>query len=62
MHERLERIDARLDELVNRVGYLERNAAETSVQIAGLSTRMDNFDRRLTRIERRLDLVEGPAP
>ncbi|MBV8845306.1 MAG: hypothetical protein JO307_21065 [Bryobacterales bacterium] len=71
----LRRIDARLDEhghkfddIIFRLERLEREVAGTRRDIAnlhedwvGMTRRLDNFDQRLQRIERRLDLVEEPA-
>jgi hypothetical protein len=58
----------KLDEIINRLGALERGVAALSLRIAeirvdfaGLSVRIDNLDRRVRRIERRLDLVDVPA-
>lgn len=73
---RFDRIDTRLaehglkfDEVITRLGALERgqadlrrDVAEVHVGLAAVNTRLDNLDRRVTRIERRLDLVEEPAP
>lgn len=36
----------------------ERHIGEVQVQMAGMNSRMDRFDERLARIERRLDLAE----
>ncbi len=58
----------KLDEIIVRLGALEREVASLSLRIAemkvdfaGLSVRVDNLDRRVGRIERRLELVEVPA-
>lgn len=58
----------KLDELINRIGVLEREVAslalrfaEMRVDFAGLSLRLDHIDSRVARIERRLDLVEVPT-
>jgi septal ring factor EnvC (AmiA/AmiB activator) len=58
----------KLDEIINRLGVLEREVASLSLRIAeirvdfaGLSVRLDNLDRRVGRIERRLDLADAPA-
>lgn len=48
----------KLDELTTRIGALERDGAAMKMDIVGLQVRMDNMDRRLSRIERRLDLTE----
>lgn len=60
LHERLDQTDVKLGEVIFRLGSLERGVAEMGVQIAHLSTRMDGFETRLTRIERRLDLADAP--
>ncbi len=65
---RLERIEHRLDQLTGRVGQLEQSLALTHREIgflhqevAALSVRMDRFDERFGRVERRLDLIDVPA-
>ncbi|HYP58065.1 MAG TPA: hypothetical protein VEQ35_07240 [Beijerinckia sp.] len=55
----VDRTEQRLDDLTLRVGHIERAVAEHSVQMAELNGRMDRFDARLARVERRLELVEG---
>ena len=59
----------KFDEVITRLGALERgqadlrrDVAEVHVGLAGVNTRLDNIDRRVTRIERRLDLIEDPTP
>jgi len=59
----------KLDEIISRIGALEREVAtltlrfaEMKVDFANLSVRIDNIDRRLSRVEQRLELVEVPAP
>lgn len=59
----------KFDEVISRLGRVERETASLRSEIAnlhedwvGLSRRLDNFDRRLGRIEHRLDLVDDPAP
>jgi tetrahydromethanopterin S-methyltransferase subunit G len=56
-----ERIDHKLDEIIARLGSLERKVAGIKLDYAALQQRLDNVDRRLDRIERRLDLVDGAA-
>ncbi|MEM7653669.1 MAG: hypothetical protein AAF220_10870 [Pseudomonadota bacterium] len=63
---RLRSIDAKLDRLVNhasdltdRMGHVESHLGTLSQQYAVLSARMDGFDRRLGRVEARLNLGEG---
>ena len=64
--EHLKRIQATLDgmkfdilDLKVRASATEQHLAQLSMQYAGLSSRMDRFDERLSRIERRLDLIEA---
>lgn len=59
----------KLDEIITRLGALEREIASLSLRIAeirvdsaGLSVRLDNLDRRVGRIEHRLELVDTAAP
>jgi polyhydroxyalkanoate synthesis regulator phasin len=59
----------KLDEIIGRIGVLEREVAalsprfaEMKVDFANLSERIDNLDRRVRRVELRLDLVEVPTP
>src|SRR5437763_5728257 len=59
----------KLDEIISRIGALEREVAtltlrfaEMKVDFANLSVRIDNLDHRLSRVEQRLELVEVPAP
>ena len=52
----------KLDEIIVRLGRLEREVAGLHADYAGLSVRLDNLDRRVGRIERRLELVEVPTP
>lgn len=51
----------KLDEIIDRLGRLEREVAGLHVDYAGLSIRLDNLDRRVGRIEQRLELVEVPT-
>jgi hypothetical protein len=48
-------------EVKGRLSRLERGLADVHVQLAEHSLRLDRFGDRLERIERRLDLVDGPA-
>jgi hypothetical protein len=52
----------KLDEIIVRLGRLEREIAGLHSDYAGLSVRLHNLDRRAGRIEQRLELVEVPAP
>jgi hypothetical protein len=58
----------KLDEIINRLGVLEREVAllalrfaEMKVDFANLSVRLDHIDHRVRRIEQRLELVEIPT-
>ncbi len=42
-----------------RLSSMEEHMGQVLVQLAGLNRRMDRFDERLARIERRLELVEA---
>jgi septal ring factor EnvC (AmiA/AmiB activator) len=59
----------KLDEIISRIGALEREVAtltlrfaEMKVDFANLSVRIDNLDNRLRRVDQRSELVEVPAP
>ena len=61
---RLDRIEGELRDVKGRLGLLEagqagirREIANLSESYASLSVRMDHFDERLSRIERRLDVI-----
>jgi hypothetical protein len=58
---RFENVERKLDELVTRVGSLERGFAGFHTDLAAINLRLDNLDRRVERIERRLDRVEPVA-
>lgn len=49
----------RMTEVEGRLGEHTRMFGHIEVAIAGLNGRMDRFDERMTRIERRLDLIEA---
>src|SRR5262249_49921265 len=58
----------KLDEIISRLGRLEREVADLHREVAGLhddyaglSVRLDNLDRRVGRIESRLELVDQPS-
>lgn len=48
----VERLADDMQEVKGRIGILEQ-------QYASISTRLDRFDERVNRIEKRLDLVEA---
>lgn len=60
--QRLHQITLRLSRMERDLGNLFRGFGELRGDYAGLAVQLDEFDKRLARIERRLDLVETPAP
>ena len=59
-----DRIERKLEDVVNRIGHLEvsvarlrRDCAYTEEGSAGLNVRMDRINDRVERIERRMELV-----
>jgi archaellum component FlaC len=59
MRRQLDRVEHRLDDVVARLGDVERTTADHSVQLAEINSKSDRPDARIARIEKRLDLVEG---
>ena len=53
-----ERTELDLADVKSRVSALEQMQGQALVLLGAMSQRMDRFDERLGRIERRLDLVE----
>jgi phage shock protein A len=56
------------EEVITRMGRVEREVVASRREITnlhedwvGMAKRLDNLDRRMARIERRLDLVEEPT-
>ena len=47
------------DDLTTHVGRIETDAAHIHVTLAEHAIRFDRLDTRMTRIDKRLDLVEG---
>ena len=58
MDGKLDRIEQRLDDVVARMGSLGQQTAALRTDIVQLQVRIDHFDQRPQRIERRLDLIE----
>jgi archaellum component FlaC len=58
MRGQLDRMETRIEDVI-RLGHIERSVADHSVQLAEINTKLDRLDARVTRIEKRLDLVEG---
>jgi archaellum component FlaC len=59
MRGQLDRMEHKLEDIIARLGHLERAVADHSVQLAEINTKLDRLDARVARIEKRLDLVEG---
>ena len=59
MNARLERIEDDISDIKSRLGAVKAAVAQHSVQFAALNARMDRFDERLKRIERRLVLTDA---
>ena len=64
--ERLRRIDDRLSNIEGdmhdvklRMTVVEEHIGNLVLSISGLNARMDRFDERLTRVERRMELRGG---
>jgi archaellum component FlaC len=58
----------KLDEIISRIGALEREVATLTLRfaemkgdLANLSVRIDNLDHRVRRIEQRFELIEVPT-
>ena len=60
MDEKLDRLSAKFDDLVLRTGGIETELAQLHVRFAESSVSSDSFERRMERIEKRLDLVDLP--
>ncbi len=52
----------KLDEIISRLGRLELEVAGLHADYASLSVQLDSLDRRVGRIESRLELVDLPTP
>ena len=59
MRGQLDRVEHRLDDVVARLGHVERATADHSVQLVEIKSKFDRVDVRIARIEKRLDLVES---
>ena len=54
----LERLENDVGDIKLRMSAVEHGLGNLQLQVAGLNSRMDRFDERLTRVERRLELHE----
>jgi archaellum component FlaC len=59
MRGQLDRMEHKLEDVVARLGHVERAVADHSVQLAEINSKLDRLDVRVTRIEKRLDLADG---
>ena len=64
--EQLRRMDKRLVDIVEdvqhlktRVSAVDEHLAGVMISLSGINNRMDRFDERMSRIERRLDLTDA---
>lgn len=55
----LDRMEHKIEDVIGRLSDAERAVADHSVQLAGINTKLDHLDARVTRIEKRLDLIES---
>jgi predicted nucleic acid-binding Zn-ribbon protein len=60
--ELLKRMQAQMDRIEGDVQNIKVRMSAVEVAIGQLNSRMDRFDDRLVRIEKRLDLTEAPNP
>ena len=56
---RLSAIEVDLGDVKARISVMEQYQGQVLTLLGGLNQRMDRFDERLSRIERRLDLVDA---
>ena len=59
MDDRLVNIEADLHDLKLRMTVVEEHIGNLVLSVSGLNARMDRFDERLTRVERRMDLRDA---
>lgn len=55
----VDRLAVDMQEVKGRLGLLEQQVSILGQQYAGVSNRLDRLDERVSRIEKRLDLVDG---
>ena len=53
------KIERTLDDMLGRIQSLESNVVDIKRDTVRIDHRLDSLDQRLTRIERRLDLVDS---
>jgi len=55
----MERMELDVQDLKVRMSLVEQTSGQILIAVGGLNQRMDRFDERLGRIERRLDLIDA---
>ena len=58
MRGKIDNIEADISDIKLRMSSAERHLGEIQMQMAGLNSRMDRFDERMMRVERRLEIHE----
>lgn len=56
---KVDKIDAGLADMRLRLGAVESHVAAQQVELVGINVRLDRHEERLSRIGRRLDLVDA---
>jgi archaellum component FlaC len=59
MRAQLDRMGHTLEDVIMRLDHVERTVAGYPGQLAGINAKLDRLDAQITRIEKRLDIVEG---
>jgi hypothetical protein len=54
-----DRMELDVGEMKSRMSVLEQTTGQILISIGTMNQRMDRFDERLSRIEKRLDLIEA---
>jgi predicted nucleic acid-binding Zn-ribbon protein len=54
-----DRMELDVSEMKSRMSALEQTTGQVLISIGTMNQRMDRFDERLSRIEKRLDLIEA---
>ncbi len=59
MRASMQKLEFDMADVKVRVSMLETNTGQVITALGALNARMDRFDERLARVERRLDLVDA---
>ncbi|MFW2830241.1 hypothetical protein [Sphingomonas sp. ID0503] len=59
MNARFDNLEGDLRELKTRVTALDEHMGGVMIAVSGMNARLDRFDERLARVERRLDLTDA---